>query len=625
MSLASRPYGSCSALEFYLNSSAMSFNLYEMSKSLSMGLLCGYPLSKILSQSTVFGSECIRENFTAVELIGGEDMPTFQVSTYGLYTTNSFLTAHLEDDVPETAWLLSRPLLSIEHKPRTCIMYQVGKQGAIVLLCCINLLNYIDRGIIPGAPEKFNHFITNTLDVSVLRQSVYFGLLTSAFIASYSIFSIVFGYFALTHRPFRIIALGMTVWVVAVAICGVAQASQSYYVLIIGRLVSGVGEASFQCTATPFINRHAPPAKRSLYLGIYLASITVGTAVGYIYGSIFASSGCGWAGAYFVEGIIMIGFIVCCLTIVPDELNQIPAHIVERDEIEHKQSSVAIVPNTPDDEEKARTTVFWEDQDRSQPLEKPSFLEEWWAIFTCWPFMLIILGHAAYTFSLAAMSTFSPAIFIGLRLFEDETTVSLIFGGLVAITGTIGTPLGGILVDYLAKKKPDEIGRRCVISVKALFYFMVAAVAFGLVMVAFTSLKVICLIFLTLCLFCMCALTVPETIAILELFPESRRSMAVAANTLVIHALGDVPSPIILGAIKDAWAPDCGTVEIDGEAGLNPACAEDHVGLRNVLLFAVLWLVWGVIFWGVAVIVLKQKQEEEKRHAARRGLMVSAL
>lgn len=551
-------------------------------------------------------------------------MATPQVSVSGPFATSSFSTVHCEDDVPETAWLLSRPLLSTNDQARSCTMYRVDKQGAIVLLCLINLLNYVDRGIIPGAPEKFNHFITNTLDVSVLRQSVYFGLLTSAFIATYSIFSIVFGYFALTHRPFRIIALGMTVWVLAVAICGMAQVFESYYVLIVGRLISGVGEASFQCTATPFINRHAPPAKRSLYLGIYLASITVGTAVGYIYGSIFANSSFGWAGAYFVEGMIMIGFIICCLVIVPDELNQTPSHPIERDEFEHKQSSV-IMLNTPDEEEKARTTTFWEDQDRSQPLDKPSFFEEWWAILSCGPFMLIILGHAAYTFSLAAMSTFSPAIFIGLRLFEDETTVSLIFGGLVAITGTIGTPMGGMLVDFLARRKPDEIGRRCVISVNALFYFMLAAVVFGLAMVAVTSIKPLSLVFLTLCLFSMCALSVPETIAVLELFPESRRSMAVAANTMIIHALGDVPSPIILGAIKDAWAPDCGTVEINGEAELNPACEEDHVGLRKVLLFAVLWLVWGVIFWGVAVLVVKRKQKEEKRHATRNGLMVSTL
>ncbi|RLN68584.1 hypothetical protein BBJ28_00023007 [Nothophytophthora sp. Chile5] len=557
-----------------------------------------------------------------------------QVSTYSTGassrssppSTTHFDSDDFEDDeAAATASLLSEPFLSSPSSSSgsrpTVVMgvRQLGKQGAIVLLCCINLLNYIDRGIIPGAPEKFDQFISNTLGVSVLRQSVYFGLLTSAFIASYSIFSIVFGYLSLSHRPFRIIALGMSVWVVAVVICGLAQAADSYYVLIIGRVVSGVGEASFQCTATPFINRNAPPARRSLYLGIYLASVTVGTALGYIYGSLFANSGMGWAGAYYLEGVVMACFVVCCLVIVPDELNKIPSNEPSHEGLEEKQSDDLVMVATPGDGEgKASVTAFLDSRVSNLPMPKPSFVVEWWGIFSSVPFLLVILGHASYTFSLAAMSTFSPAIFIGLGLFDSETTVSLIFGGLVAVTGTIGTPVGGLLVDRLAKKAPNS---RCVIAVGALFYFMVGSVLLGLVMVAFANTKIACLIFLTACLFCMCALSVPETIAVLELFPESRRSMAIAANTLVIHALGDVPSPIILGAIKDAWAPLCGTVEIDGEATLNPRCSEDHDGLRDVLLFAVLWLSWGILLWGAALTVLKRRQKRQRQRAARGSVL----
>ncbi|CAI5731802.1 unnamed protein product [Peronospora destructor] len=501
--------------------------------------------------------------------------------------------------------------------------YKVGTQGAIMLLCCINLLNYVDRGIIPGAPEEFEQFISDTLSVSVLRQSVFFGLLTSVFIASYSVFSVLFGFLALTHRPFRIIALGMSVWIVAVIICGAAQMSESYSMLITGRLISGVGEASFQCTATPFINRFAPPQKRSLYLGIYLASITVGTAVGYIYGSILARSAFGWAGAYYLEGVLMVGLVVSCLVIIPDELNQIPIKM-ERIELENTQSELLAMPSFVGDIEKASVSAYLEEKERPMPNMNPSFFMEWWKICSCFPFLLIILGHAAYTFSMAAMSTFSPDIFIGLGLFEDETTVSLTFGGLVAIAGTIGTPVGGILVDYFARKKPYEIGRRCMISVKALFYLMLASVVFGFAMVALVSTRIVCLIFLTLTLFCTCALSVPETIAVLELFPKSRQSMAVAANTLFIHALGDVPSPIILGLIKDDWAPLCGTVEVDGKAVLNPRCSENYSGLRNVLLFAVAWLSWGVLLWGASVVVIRRRLREEKRRAAHIGIIVDS-
>ncbi|GLE05972.1 hypothetical protein PINS_up015183 [Pythium insidiosum] len=211
------------------------------------------------------------------------------------------------NDVPFTWFHRRRPPSS-----RASIMPsipQLGKQGVIGLLCVINLFNYIDRGIIPGAPEKFQHFITKTLNVEVTKQSFYLGLLASGFIASYSICSMVFGHLAQRYRPFRMISFGMSIWVIAVVCCGLAHAMDSYYFLMFGRVLSGVGEASFQCNATPFINTHAPKRNRALWMGFYLASITVGTAMGYIYGSTIAATSLTWAGAFYIEGVIMVVLI----------------------------------------------------------------------------------------------------------------------------------------------------------------------------------------------------------------------------------------------------------------------------------------------------------------------------
>uniref|UniRef100_K3X402 Major facilitator superfamily (MFS) profile domain-containing protein n=1 Tax=Globisporangium ultimum (strain ATCC 200006 / CBS 805.95 / DAOM BR144) TaxID=431595 RepID=K3X402_GLOUD len=458
---------------------------------------------------------------------------------------------------------------------------ELTSQGVIILLCLINLVNYLDRGIIPGAPEKFEHFISRTLHIDVTQQSLYLGILASAFIASYSVCTMVFGYLALTHRPFRTIAFGMSVWVLAVIVCGFAKYMESYYVLLFGRILSGVGEASFQCNATPFIDTHAPKEKRALYMGIFLASITVGTALGYVYGSSLAASSFGWSAAFFLEGALMVALILACLVCVPTELDVVPkdhSHQVDKKAgLESKSSR--------------------------------SFVAEWGAIFSDPTFALVVLGHAAYTFSLAALSVFSPVIFIGLGLFKTETQVSMVFGGIIVVTGTIGTPLGGIFVDRLLKRKAKDW--RCYVSVASLFYFALIAETLALVMMLFTGVKYAFLGFLACCFLFLCALSPAETIAVMELFPASRRSMAIAANTLVIHALGDVPSPIILGWLKDTWAPRCGTVEIDGEAKLNPDCWKDRAGLRDVLLFAVLWLVWAVVLWGAALVVIKRIQRHK--------------
>ncbi|TYZ64625.1 hypothetical protein PybrP1_004708 [[Pythium] brassicae (nom. inval.)] len=469
---------------------------------------------------------------------------------------------------------------------------QLSPKGTIVLLCTINLLNYVDRGIIPGSPEKFQDFISHTLNVEVTQQSFYLGILASAFIASYSVCTMVFGYLALSNRPFRTIAFGMSVWVLAVVVCGVAKYAESYYVLLFGRVLSGVGEASFQCNATPFIDTHAPAASRALYMGIFLASITVGTALGYVYGSTFAASSLGWSAAFFVEGALMVVLILACLFVVPPALDVVPT--------DHNHAKTP--KETESDYAADHETSFLE------RTRTKSFGAEWWAIFSNPTFALVVFGHAAYTFSLAALSVFSPVIFIGLGLFATETQVSLVFGGIIVLTGTVGTPLGGILVDRLLKRAFVTKDLRCYVSVSSLFYFAVVAEVLALVMMAFTGAKLAFLGFLALCFFFLCALSPAETIAVMELFPESRRSMAIAANTLVIHLFGDVPSPIILGWLKDTWAPNCGTVEIDGEAKLNPECWKDRAGLRQVLLFAVLWLVWAVLLWGAALVVLKRIQ-----------------
>lgn len=39
--------------------------------------------------------------------------------------------------------------------------------------------------------------------------------------------------------------------------------------------------------------------------------------------------------------------------------------------------------------------------------------------------------------------------------------------------------------------------------------------------------------------------------------PKDLRPLSLAVNSIALHALGDVPSPTIIGALKDALAPHC--------------------------------------------------------------------
>jgi MFS family permease len=502
---------------------------------------------------------------------------------------------------------------------------KIQSQGLIVLLCLVNLLNYIDRGIIPGAPQSFRHFITSSLGVAVTDQSVYFGLLSSAFIIGHSVLSIVFGYFALTHRPFRIIALGTSIWIVAIVICAVSEHVNSYALLIVGRVLSGAGEASFQCVAPPFIDRHAPPARRSFYVGIYLASVIVGTAIGFVYGSLFAESALTWAGAFYFEAVLMACLVFCCFFCVPDELNVVPPKddavalrkpLVSTNEFASEVMSLSRKSHDTVERNAAELSPgeklaaeMLSPEEFADSFGSKAFFQTWWEILSDVPFLLVVLAHGAYTFTLGVFNAFGPDVFIGLGLFSDETSASLIFGGIVAATSLVGTPLGGFVLDRYTKHTTVP-GKRCFAAVSSLFVYVTVAEVFALIMCFISDSKGAFLACFTIALFCMCALWGPEMVAVLELFPSSRRSMAISANAVLIHVFGDVPAPIVMGVVHDKWAPNCGTVEEDGDAVLNPLCSEDQDGLKNFMLLAVLWMVWAVILWALAMLAVKRRQRK---------------
>jgi MFS family permease len=479
-------------------------------------------------------------------------------------------------------------------------MIKLTEKSTIILLCFINLLNYLDRGIIPGAPDTFQNFIHETLGVPVTDQALYLGILASAFIASYSVFSIIFGYLSISYKPFNMIAMGMIIWVIAVFICGLAQQANSYYLLLIGRILSGVGEASFQCVTAPFIDDYAPANKKSLWLGIFLSSISVGTAVGYIYGSFFASSGLGWSFSFYLEGVLMIGLILIAYFCVPDHLNKIPTSKAATTRVEKEIDSMA--EGLLVERYSQRLSQVEEDEENKQ-----SFFKELVNIFKNPTFVLISWGYAAFTFSIFALSVFCPVLLIGLGLFEEESSASFVFGALAAVTGTIGTPIGGWFIDRAGHKAPKGTLERAYVSLKQVFWIMVVGFAFAMASYVALPSKMGFLGLMALAFLFLFAVAPGVVVTIMELFPSSRRAFAISANMITIHALGDVPSPIILGALKDSWAPKCGTVEIDGKPTLNPECIDDREGLMHVILFAFLWFGWVVLFWGIACRVLSRK------------------
>ncbi|OQR96914.1 Major Facilitator Superfamily (MFS) [Thraustotheca clavata] len=488
-----------------------------------------------------------------------------------------------------------------------------------VLFCLINLLNYVDRGIIPGAPTQFQFFIKATMNTSVGQESFYLGLLASSFIASYAGFILLFGYLSIFMKPFRLVGIGLFVWCIAVLICGAAKHYNSFYVLLVGRILSGIGESSFQCIAPPFIDDYAPPATRTLWLGVFFACISIGTAVGYEYGALFAESDAGWSWAFNVEALLMAPLALIAFCCIPTKYDR-PGNHQRRPSIDEASDATASAVESPASEHedvpdnsrliKAKTSPSTSPTG-SSVKETSSFFHEAYSVANNLVFVLTVLGSAAFTFSLAGLSVFGPMFLIGLGLFEKESHASVVFGSVVVLAGTIGTPLGGLILDYMCRDLGNNAPMRQYLALKQMFLFMVAGTCLSLIAWASLPSKLWFLLLFGVALVFLFGTTSCTAIAILLCVTPSRRALAVAVNTLLIHLFGDVPSPIILGALKDTLAPDCGSIEVDGQIILNPDCAQDRKGLMDSLLFPLLWMVWTVLLWGMAVLLVQRRLRKQ--------------
>ncbi|RHY32636.1 hypothetical protein DYB32_004322 [Aphanomyces invadans] len=514
--------------------------------------------------------------------------------------------------------------------------------GIFVLFCAINMLNYIDRGIIPGSPLQFEGFISSVLHANANNAtaggaassgvSTWLGFLVSAFIAGYSVFSIAFGYWAIYYRPFVLIAAGLAVWVVAMFLCGLADSAQSLTMLLVGRILSGVGESSFQAIAPSFIDDNAPPAKRTLWLGVFYCGITVGTAAGYFYSAMFATSVLRWPWAFYFEGLFMVPLVLMCMFCIPKRFNLAGGHMAADTKRKSvvievsgtRPSSAAGSSSNMSVDTSAQESFFQSslsfvepsmsisgmassiDKESKSPLLAPRIALhiEIWAILKSPLFMLVAMGSAAYVFSISGLGAFGPSLLIGMGLFEEKSA-AMVFGAIIVVAGTIGTLLGGLFLDRSCRSQPDNEDFRVYMATRQLCLMLTLGTVFLVVSwllldhgLALTiSALSIALTFLFGC--------VPASVvAIILSVDKRRRGLALGINTLLSHVLGDVPSPIVLGLIKDTAAPHCNIV---ADNKLNPLCAEDRTGLKLTLLVPYLWLIWAIVLAAVAVEVARRR------------------
>jgi hypothetical protein len=166
----------------------------------------------------------------------------------------------------------------------------------------------------------------------------------------------------------------------------------------------------------------------------------------------------------------------------------------------------------------------------------------YWSLLKRRPYMLVVLGYAAYTFALGGLAFWMPTFLQrvrGVPLAQATTG----FGAIVVVTGFVGTFAGGWLGDYWLKySRQAYLWMSGGITLLAVPFAVVALTA------AAPAVYYSAIVLAELLLFMS---TGPINAAIVNIVSPWERASAVALSMFLIHLLGDVPSPILIGHLSD--------------------------------------------------------------------------
>jgi predicted MFS family arabinose efflux permease len=362
------------------------------------------------------------------------------------------------------------------------------------VLTFINLFNYIDRWVLAAVLEPIRK--------SLHLTDTQLGFIGTGFIVVYSLTSPVFGRLGDRRARPPLIALGVAIWSLATGMAGFAR---GFWSLFLARAVVGVGEGAYGTIAPALLSDTFPLEKRGRVFSVFFAAIPIGSAAGYIIGGL-ADQHFGWRAAFWLAGFpgLLLSLLVLWVTDPP------------RGQQDHGHAPRA-----------SGTTL------------RAAYLD----LLRNQPFILAVLGYAMYTFALGGLGYWMPAFLERERgVPRSEATVT--FGIIVVVTGFAGTFLGGFLGDYLLKRT-----RQSYLWVSGLATLAAAPLTFvGLThpdkTVYLTAIVIAeVLIFMS---------TGPINSAIVNAVSPLERATAVGFSVLVMHLLGDIPSPPLIGLISDA-------------------------------------------------------------------------
>lgn len=438
------------------------------------------------------------------------------------------------------------------------------------ILIFINLFNYIDRQVLSAVLPRLQ--LDGTL-FSPNDEYLQFksGLLTSAFMISYMLFSPIIGWMdGLRYRRWVILGCGVSLWSIASGMSGFAE---SYWMLLLTRCLVGIGEGAYGPVASAMIADMFSTNRRGKAMALFNMAIPVGSAIGFLVGAKVSAMYDDWRPAFWFtfSGVILglwcffqkeptrpiskdkkppryfetvrairnvPSFVYCCIgmTCITFVIGSVaalaPAFLFQREaqfEITSKNLSVLEAP-APDGPGVPilvldSLRVVADDNKIRSWAEQRQLLRD--------------------TLSPTDADQYSEVIFKNTTTEQSPqmSGLTIIFGAMIVLGGLLATAVGAWLGEKLRMK------------ISGAYFYVISIGAFiaipsylGFLYLPLYYVGWFCIFFTVFGLFLH---TGPAFTALANVTTTSQRATAFAINILVIHAFGDALSPSIIGLIAD--------------------------------------------------------------------------
>jgi MFS family permease len=364
----------------------------------------------------------------------------------------------------------------------------------LVLLFLLYMFNYIDRLVVSSLfPFLKAEWGLSDTQCGMMVSTVYWSIL---------LFTLPCSILVDRWSRKKTIAIMSLLWSLATAACALTR---NYGQLFAARTTIGIGEAGFAPGGTSMISAIFPEEKRGRILGLWNASIPLGSALGLILGG-FIADRYGWRHAF---GIVAIPGLIISLSF-----------FFVRD-----YKTIELVQTTKDNAGKVRMGF----KETVLQFTRPKSL-----IFNN-------LAFAANVFVTTAMLTWFPTYFMrteGLSMTKAGTKA-----GAIMFLAILGAPLGGYLSDLWRRKNLNArmLFPACSSMLSAVVYFI------ALVMLKGPAQYIVLLLAgITISAFIPASVSVTQ-----DVVHPGLRATSLSTNVIIQHLLGSSLGPIFVGFMSD--------------------------------------------------------------------------